>query len=62
MKIVYIMYRVNVKIIFGILGNKVFMLDFCFVWKFFFNSLVVIGYQMIVYQIMVYYIKYVIVF
>lgn len=62
MKIVYIMYRVNVKIIFGILDNKVFMLDFCFVWKFFFNSLVVIGYQMIVYQIMVYYIKYVIVF
>lgn len=53
MKIVYIMYRVNVKIIFGILGNKVFMLDFCFV---------VIGYQTIVYQIMVYYIKYVIVF
>lgn len=44
MKIVYIMYRFNVKIIFGILDNKVLILDFCFVWKFFFNSLVVIGY------------------
>lgn len=44
MKIVYIMYRVNVKTIPGILGNKAFMLDFCLVWKPSSNSLVVTGY------------------